>query len=76
MLSLKSRELGLEDTLSFGKHKGTKLRLVIGYDCTYVRWALDTGVFQLNEEAQRMYDWHMENRRSHASNKQEDGTAY
>jgi hypothetical protein len=48
---------GLDDTLAFGKHEGTKLWVVLETDPTYVRWLIEDAdlSFQLDDEAWEKY---------------------
>ncbi len=46
----------LNDVISFGKHKGKSLKLIIGVDPDYIRWCLSNiDGFRLIEEANKYY---------------------
>ena len=46
------KPLGLNDHLTFGKHKGKKISTAIDIDRRYVIWIKDKNFIKLNEEAE------------------------
>lgn len=42
--------MGLEDTFTFGKHKGDQLEDVIQDDPDYIAWLAEDGVVDFDEE--------------------------
>ena len=52
--------LGLQNTLWFGKFKGKSVDHIIATKVTYITYCLDEGIFTLNNEAFKKYNDFME----------------
>lgn len=46
--------LGLQDTFTFGKHKGEMVEDVIHDDGSYITWCLENEVCEFDEEAMKL----------------------
>lgn len=51
--SFNDEYLTLDDTLSFGKHRGHTIREIINSDPYYLEWAIENKVIKLDKEAMR-----------------------
>jgi hypothetical protein len=45
------REMGLEDVLHFGKHKGQTVKETIEENAQYINWCLENDMFTLDDSA-------------------------
>ena len=51
----KAAQMSLDSTFTFGKHKGSELQEVIENHKSYIDWAVDKEVIELDEEAFEYY---------------------
>lgn len=49
------KALGLEDVIPFGKHKGTKIRVLIMNEPAYLTWLLENTSVVLDNQAYERY---------------------
>ena len=50
------KPLGLEDLMPFGKHKGTKVRVLIMNELAYLTWLLENTSVELDNQAYARYE--------------------
>ena len=50
------KPLGLEDLIPFGKHKGTKVRVLIMNELAYITWLLENTSVELDNQAYERYE--------------------
>lgn len=56
------KPLGLEDLMPFGKHKGTKIRVLLMNEIAYMKWLMEQGGnFQLDNKAFEKYEEQLDN---------------
>jgi hypothetical protein len=46
----------MEDMMPFGKHKGTKVRVLLYSDIAYIKWAIENGALELDNVAFKKYE--------------------
>lgn len=51
------KPVGLEDRRPFGKHKGTKISVLLYSELAYMRWLIEEfeGGFDLDDQAYKLY---------------------
>jgi hypothetical protein len=55
-MSLNHKPFSLEDTIPFGKYAGTKIRVLLFQDISYVVWLIENTDFQLDNAAFEKYE--------------------
>jgi len=52
----KTKIVGPDDELDFGKWKGATIEKIMEEEVSYITWCIEEGIFELDQDAEKLYD--------------------